>query len=496
MSNLYGIATLILCSIGYFFSWRFATREKYQFALFLLIFCGFLLRIYTASDFFLHEWDERYHALVAKNLMQHPFLPTLYENPILPFDYKNWSANNIWVHKQPLPLWTIAASFKLFGVNEIALRLPSVLLTTIGIWLTFAIATFFCNKKTAYLAAFFYSINGLIIELSAGRVATDHVDIFFLFFVQLAVFCSILFAQRQNAMYNIFAGIAIGAAILCKWLPALIVLPIWLLIVYESKKYTYKNIAMQFVLLCAVCAAVFMPWQWYIFTYFPIEANWEANFNIKHLTEALDKQTGSIFYFFNKIRINYGELVYLPLAWFGWKITQDFSNLKRFALLVWFIVPFVFFSLAQTKMQAYILFTSPVLFIITAEFWFFLKEKAEKHRFQYLFQAILLLLLALPIRYAVERIKPFKTADRQPQWVKELKALNQKNVTNAVLFNYERPIEAMFYANLTAYSTLPNSLIINELQKKGYSVLINDDGNIPTEIREIKGINIIKLVSI
>jgi 4-amino-4-deoxy-L-arabinose transferase-like glycosyltransferase len=488
-----GIVTLIICSIGYFFSWRFATRDKYQFALFLLLFCGFLLRIYTASDFFLHEWDERYHALVAKNLMQHPFLPTLYEHPILPFDYKNWSANHIWVHKQPLPLWTIAASFKLFGVNEIALRLPAVLLTTIGIWLTFHIAIFFANKKIAYVAAFFYSINGLIIELSAGRVATDHVDIFFLFFVQLAVFFSILFAQRQKTMYNILAGIAIGAAILCKWLPALIVLPIWLLIVYESKKYTYKNITMQFALLCTVCVAVFMPWQWYIFTYFPIEANWEANFNIKHLTEALDKQTGSVFYFFHKIRINYGELVYLPLAWFLWKFYKDFSNLKRLALLIWFIVPFVFFSLAQTKMQGYILFTSPVLFIISADFWFFLKEKSENHHFKWAFQIVMLLLIALPIRYAIERIKPFDTTDRQPQWTKDLKELNQKNVTNGVLLNYERPVEAMFYTNLTAYNSIPNMQTINELISKNYTVLINDDGNIPAEISQIKEILIIKI---
>jgi len=99
-----------------------------------------------------------------------------------------------------LPLWTIALSMYLFGVNEIALRLPSVILTTIGIYLTYYIGTYFFDKRIGFLAAFFYSINGLIIEMSAGRVPTDHIDDFFLFFVELSIFLSILFAQKKKSV--------------------------------------------------------------------------------------------------------------------------------------------------------------------------------------------------------------------------------------------------------------------------------------------------------
>ena len=72
-----------------------------------------------------------------------------------------------------------------FGVNEIALRLPSIILTTIGIWLSYFIGRYLFNSKVGYLTAFFFSINGLIIELTAGRVATDHIDIFFLFLMSI-----------------------------------------------------------------------------------------------------------------------------------------------------------------------------------------------------------------------------------------------------------------------------------------------------------------------
>jgi len=204
MSNIiFGILTIILCSIGYFYSWKQLSKNNYSIAIFLLVLCGLILRIYMSTDFFLHEWDERYHALVAKNLIQHPLLPTLYDNPVLPYDYKAWAANHIWVHKQPLPLWAMAASMWVFGVNEIALRLPSIILTTLGIWLAFRIGTYFHNQKVGFLTAFFFSINGQIIEMTGGRWATDHIDIFFLFFVELAVFFTILFIQKKKPVFNI-----------------------------------------------------------------------------------------------------------------------------------------------------------------------------------------------------------------------------------------------------------------------------------------------------
>lgn len=489
MDNLiFGILTVTFCTIGYFYSWKFQTQDHFKIAVLLLVLCGLILRIYTSTDFFLHTWDERYHALVAKNLIQHPLTPTLYDNPILPYDYKGWTANYIWLHKQPLPLWTMALSMWLFGINEIALRLPSILLTTVGIGLTFSIASFFFNKKVGYLAAFFYSINGLIIELTGGRVATDHIDIFFLFFVELAIFFCITFAQKQKIIYNILAGVSIGAAILSKWLPALIVLPIWLLIMNNSNNFKPRQLFFQFIILLATCTLIFLPWQLYIFKTFPTEAYWEASFNFKHITEILEERTGSFYYFIDRIRINYGELIYLPLIWFSWQLFINPKDKKRLAVFIWFLIPFLFFSFAKTKMQAYILFTCPALFIMTAEFWYVLSAYRINHKLKWFFNLILFLLIALPLRYTIERSKPFAQSDRHLQWITELKKLNGKKIKNGVLLNYNRPVEAMFYTNLTAYPNIPDKKVIADLVTKGYTVIINDTGNIPTDIKTMDGV--------
>ncbi len=483
MSNLIpGLLTISLCAIGYFISWKSYRKNDFKTAVWLLIFCGFILRLFIASDLHLHEWDERYHALVAKNLMHHPFKPLLYKTALLPFNYTNWTANHIWLHKQPLPLWTMAYSMWLFGANEIALRLPSILLSTIGIGISYFIGKSLFNRNIGYFTAFLFSLNGLILELTAGRAPTDHIDIFFLFFVALAVAFCILFLKSGKTIFNALTGISIGAAILCKWLPALIVLPVWLLLVFDARKFKMIQIISQFFLIIIVCAAVVLPWQVYIFQVFPKEAIWEAGFNAKHFFEVLNEQPEPFYYFLNQIRINYGELIYLPLVWFCIIIFKKGLDKKRLAILIWFLIPLLFFSIAKTKMQGYLLFTAPALFLMTADFFYYLISVRKDFKIKWIINIGLGFLIVLPVRYCIERLKAFEPADRNPHWAKDLRKLNDEHIQNGILFNYSRPIEAMFYTDLLAYSYIPSNQILAILRKKGYTIIINDHGkSIPVD---------------
>ena len=455
--------------------------------------CGLTLRIYISNDPFLHDWDEKYHALVAKNLISNPLKPTLYLNPLLPYDFTNWTSNHIWLHKQPLPLWLISLSLKTFGISEFAVRIPSILLSTICIWMTFFIASVLLNKKVAVLAAYLISINGLVLELTGGRVATDHIDIVFLFFIELSIVFSIIFSRNSKYLFNILTGISIGAAVLTKWLPALIVLPIWLLLLFDSKKFTVTAIIKHFSILLLVVATVSVPWQIYIHSVFPKEAFWETTFNLKHFTEVIENQSGSYLYFINKIRINYGELIYLPLLWFLIDCFKNPYRLKRLVLLVWFIIPIVFFSIAKTKMQAYILFVCPALFIITADFCQYLIQ-LDNTKFKWVFNFIVILILITPIRYCIERLKPFENNTQKTALSASFSKLKKQNFTSKdVVLNCHYPIELMFYTNTTAYKNLPDIKSIEELIAKGYIVYINNPEKIPLEFENIKGVKLINL---
>jgi 4-amino-4-deoxy-L-arabinose transferase-like glycosyltransferase len=483
-NGLSGLLTVVLSASLFGWAYTQYRAQRTSWALCAIVLGGLVLRIYTATDRFLHPWDERYHALVAKHTATHPFRPTLYADPVLPYDYRNWAGNHVWVHKQPLPIWGMAASLYVFGHQEWAVRLPSVLLSTLGIWLMFLIGRELFSRRIGLIAAFLYAVHGLIIELSAGRVATDHVDVFFLFFVQLSVWAAIRFAATQRALFNMLCGVSLGLAILCKWLPALIVLPIWVLLLYKTPRISISKALFHFGVLVCIAVAVFFPWQVYIHTQFPLEAAWESHFNRKHLTEALEGQGGPFWFHFDRARIMYGELVYLPLAWWLYKTFQKPMR-RRIHLLVaiWFLVPFVFFSFAATKMQGYTLFTAPAIFLITALAFHYGWFYRRRFRFPQVAALICLLLLALPVRYALERVKPFSNRERDPAWAREIRAFGRTLDPRErnVVFGAEHPIETMFYGSCSAYAEVPDETTLQRLLSEGFIVFVRTPAPAPEQ---------------
>ncbi len=278
-----------------------------------------MLRIYLSTDVNLHDWDERYHALVAKHLLLHPFRPTLYEHSILPYDYRNWTGSHIWLHKQPFPLWLMALSIDIFGLHAFAVRVPAILLTTFAIWFVYSIGKMWYGREVGFLAAILASIHGLIIELAAGRASTDCVDAVCYSCVTFAVWLSIKAVQRRSLILHVLLGATIGLGILTKWLPALITLPIWAVQAYPVFRSQWGKL-----LVCAACVLVSivliaLPWQLYIFYAFPIEARWEWIYNNRHFFHALEGHEGNFFYHFDHLRMKYGEFIYLAIIWATWE---------------------------------------------------------------------------------------------------------------------------------------------------------------------------------
>lgn len=485
------IVYLLLSGILLGLAWYFHVIHKSRYALALLLIAGALLRLYMASDSYLHAWDERYHALVAKNMMEHPFKPMLYKNPILGIDHFTWTTNHVWLHKQPLPLWCMSFSLKIFGVSEIALRLPSLLLSTLGIGIIYDLGRRMFTKEVAFFSAFLFAVQGLILDIGSGRTATDHVDLFFLFFVLLAVWSAKIFSDTNRWFFNVLCGIAIGSAILTKWLPALIVLPIWLLFQYEKNGLNIKKMGLRFLVLLFVVGLIAVPWQIYIRMEFPIEQAWENSFNMRHLTEMLDGMGGQFYYHFDRMRIAYGEIVYLPVLWFIYHTAKN-RKIENLVLIIWLLIPYIFFSIARTKMQAYTLFAAPALLMICGLFWDQLKEWYRHGKMKWLIVLVMIALIALPVRYSIERIKPLDRGSVEPKWVADLKDLRSTlpEEGEKVLLNVDNYIECMFYNDVTAYHYTPSREIIDSLLNEGYLVYVNETPAVGDSIKGVHYLNV------
>ena len=128
---------------------------------------------------------------------------------------------------------------------------------------------------------------------------------------------------------------------------------------------------------------------------------------------------------------------------------------------------------------------------MSSAFFDFLLRNSQLNNKSWKVIAIWLLFLILPIRYSIERIKPFDTKNKKPQWVLDLKALNIETDRKSVLFNYPKPIEAMFYTDLTVYEKLPSISFLEELKGKSYKIYIYDPGNLEIQFGQLKGIEIL-----
>lgn len=471
MANLQlGIAVFVFSALIYFLAYRKFLSGKFAAALFFILLAGLALRVYCSLDFFLHEWDERYHALVAKNLMNNFLEPTLYANCPLPCNPTSWTESHTWLHKFPIPLWLMAISLKTFGVNEIAVRLPSIILSTLSIAITYKIAKVLFNEKVALLAAFLHSINGLVIETASGRVATDHIDALFLVFVELSVYFSLTGIKSRKILNYIFCGIFLCAAILTKWLPALIVIPIWLSIRLKNE-FKITTILLEILLIIFPSVIAAGAWQYYTFTHFPVEYAYEAAHRTKHIFEVLDQQGGNIFYHFTKAMRVVHELCWIAFAFgiFFWLKHRQWQYLP---LIVWIAVPYLFFTFVETKMQAYLLFCAPPFFILLATMYWEIKTWFIKPK--YMMLVFIGVFFFLPIRYSVERTKVFWQRDLKPEWVTRVKNYN-KLPQKTVVFNEPHNIEAMFYADVTAvYNFMPDEATKAKLQAEGYQVYVNN----------------------
>lgn len=487
-----GILTLGVCLILFLFAFRLFRHNRIGLSLALIILAGLLLRIQAGTDMFLHNWDERYHALVAKNLIKHPLVPTLYDDPALPYDYRRWDAGHVWLHKQPAPLWAMALSMRTFGVNEIALRLPSILLSTLAIGLTYSIGSLLFTAPVGLTAAALHAINGLIIQTTAGRVASDHIDLFHLFFVELAIFLAVLHSQTGKRRIIPLIGLAVGVAILCKWLTALIVFPLWFIMVRAKDKP--MTIAVNAVIIAAVCSATFLPWQVYIHATFPLEARWESAFNLRHITEPLEGHGGSWLFHFRGLA-HYGEFIALPIIWFLLRTARNWRESRYLMPTVWLVVPFAFFTMVKTKMDTYTLFVAPSIFIMSAAFIHAVYTNRTRPGYRLLRSMMLVLLIGGPVFHLAQTIEPFRPANRSDKhdkrWADILRTLGRQVPDSQAIYFSTRPIETMFYTAGIGYPGLPTGDQIADLKKRGYSVNIIDTGKIPAEIRGDSRVTII-----
>jgi len=131
---------------------------KIKLFLLLLIIIGFFYRLYGLSENYSFWTDENHVAIFARAILERG-------KPVL----ENGYSTGIY---QWLQYWLSAVSAKIFGLNEFAIRFPSVIFGVLTIWAVYLLGKELFNKKVGLLSAFLTAF--LKIEILWSRQARPY----------------------------------------------------------------------------------------------------------------------------------------------------------------------------------------------------------------------------------------------------------------------------------------------------------------------------------
>lgn len=263
-------------------------------------------------DPFLHPWDEQFHALVARNMMDQPFVPRLIKGAAQA-GFKEWCCNDIWLHKQPLFLWQMAASMKIFGVSEFALRLPSIIMGTLMVPLTYLLARLQSFQfSTAFIAAVGVAFSINFLELTSGFEGMDHNDMAFSFYILFSFYFYARYNHGRKWKWIVMTGLAVGAAVLCKWLTGMVVFSGWgLSMLLYTKPHQWLRESARLAIAVLVAVVVAAPWQLYIFYRWPAIAAHEMKYNTLHFSQSVEGHGGTWRYYFDRFPEYFGPAIWI-----------------------------------------------------------------------------------------------------------------------------------------------------------------------------------------
>jgi len=443
-------------------------RLRPTWAVGLVLGAAFIIRADAAAQFSLHAWDERFHAVVAKHLMQHPLRPTLF--PIgHPEVASDWMHADVWLHKPPLAMWMMAASMSLAGVNELAMRAPSVLLGTIAVWLTYRIALRVGGLSLAILAAYFHAVNGFLVGLSAGRRVADHVDVALLVCVEAGVLAIV--SARPGPTRGFFVGAATGLAILSKSLPG--ALTLGLLLVAQRQRYRERFV--EVAVAAGAAMTVTLPWFLYVANRYPEASRQEWTYTLQHLGVVVEGHTGPWWFYLADAPRSFGEQLPIALLLGALALRE-----RPWSMLVaaWIVVPYVIFSAAKTKLPNMVMVAAPAAFLVNAAAVDALRSWAPTGAILGWFRwTALLVFVLLPTRSLLEPHGPLERRDRFPEHAQAYRSLSATVPTGTThVFNVPDPVTAMFYTDLIVVGRRPTEAEVRKLQQDKRPVVVVRQG--------------------
>jgi 4-amino-4-deoxy-L-arabinose transferase-like glycosyltransferase len=253
-----------------------------------------------------------------------------------------------------------AAAMEVLGPTEIAARLPAYVFTLF----TAALVFWFANRRWGRIEALVATIAFLAMPLTIAFARTVIFDSALTFFIVLSIISFYEAVENRQRRWATLAWAAIAMGILTKG-PVALALPLMIAIPFAIWRKSFRYLGSIGGLVAFV--VIVTPWVWAMQQAVPdfLQYVLVTETAARLATDEL-KRTGALWYFVPYLVA--GALPWTLAVATTWK--REWRTDPRVVyLLLWIIVPFVFFSLSQSKRPQYILPLMPPIALLVAHGW-------------------------------------------------------------------------------------------------------------------------------
>ncbi|BAZ69002.1 glycosyl transferase family protein [Fischerella sp. NIES-4106] len=279
------------------------------------------------------------------------------------FDSSNWI--NPWSqphHKTPGPYWLIASSYTLFGISETSVRLPSMILGVLSIFILYEIGKILLNQKIAWLAAAILSVEFLWLQYC--RLGTPDVPMIFLVILAILALLKAELNPQYRSVYSLVVGVCFGLGFLVRsfmiFLPMIALFPY---LIREHRRHRHLTNPMLYLgfLLGLIPTLI---WLWLNFSLYGIDTIEELLEFVFRLGSQERGNNGVLFYLWNvPIKV---------FPWFLFAVIGVFLTCRRpiyrYQLILVGLPLILFFeiSIFSTRLPHYSLCLYPFIALLAA----------------------------------------------------------------------------------------------------------------------------------
>jgi 4-amino-4-deoxy-L-arabinose transferase-like glycosyltransferase len=322
-------------------------------------FCGFLF-FFGLSYFGLIGADEpRYSQVAREMLVRHDWItPTLGGKP--------------WLEKPVLYYWQAIIAYRLFGVSDWAARLPSAFDATL---MVVAVYVFFRRFRPGF------QLDGALIAASSaavigfGRAASTDMPLTAMFTIALLAWYAWYEGQVKACLAISYFFLGLG--VLAKG-PVALLLTSSIIVLFAAMKREWRKINQTlWIPGIAIFLATVLPWYVAVQEKNPDffrQFIWQQNFarfgtNLYHHPEP--------FWYFIPVALIallpwtvFAVLAIFKTATSWWRTSAGRADDRTLSLylLIWLIVPVLFFSISRSKLPGYIVPAAPAGTLLVAEY--------------------------------------------------------------------------------------------------------------------------------